>query len=63
MPETKTARSKILAYKEEKNMTYDQLGLMLDKTPVYMQQVLEGKQTGPKANEMILKIIQMFGIK
>lgn len=63
MPETKTARSKILAYKEEKNMTYDQLGLMLDKTPVYMQQVLEGKRTGPKANEMILKIIQMFGIK
>ena len=63
MPETRTARSKILAYKEEKNMTYDQLGLMLDKTPVYMQQVLEGKRTGPKANEMILKIIQMFGIK
>lgn len=63
MPETKLARQKIIAYKEEKNMTYAELGLMLGKTSVYVQEVLMGKKTGPKANELILKIIQMFGIK
>lgn len=63
MPETKLARQKIIAYKEEKNMTYAELGLMVGRTSVYVQEVLMGKKTGPKANELILKIIQMFGIK
>ena len=63
MPETKLARRKIIAYKEEKNMTYAELGLMVGRTSVYVQEVLMGKKTGPKANELILKIIQMFGIK
>lgn len=63
MPETQTAREKILEYKESKDMSYQELGLMLNKTPVYVQEVLTGKKAGPKANELILKIIQMFGIK
>lgn len=63
MPETKLARQKIIAYKEEKNMTYDQLGLMVGCSSVYVQQVINGQKTGPSANELILKIIQMFGIK
>ncbi|WP_281486949.1 hypothetical protein [Lysinibacillus sphaericus] len=63
MPETKEARCKILEFKECKNITYEQLGLMINKTPVYIQEVLTGKKTGPRANELILKIIQMFGIK
>lgn len=63
MPETKEARSKILEFKEHRNITYEQLGLMVNKTPVYVQEVLTGKKTGPRANDLILKIIQMFGIK
>lgn len=63
MPETKEARGRILEYKESKNITYEQLGLMVNKTPVYVQEVLTGKKTGPRANELLLKIIQMFGIK
>ena len=63
MPETQKVRNKILEYKEEKNMTYAELGLMVGRTSVYVQEVLMGKKTGPKANELILKIIQMFGIK
>lgn len=63
MPETKEARGKILEFKDCKNITYEQLGLMVNKTPVYIQEVLTGKKTGPRANELILKIIQMFGIK
>lgn len=63
MPETKEAREKILEFKENKNITYEQLGLMINKTPVYVQEVLTGKKTGPRANELILKIIQMFGVK
>jgi len=63
MPETKVARGKILEFKDAKDITYDQLGLMINKTPVYIQEVLTGKKTGPRANELILKIIQMFGIK
>ena len=63
MPETQTARNKILEYKEQKNMTYDQLGLMVGCSSVYVQQVINGQKTGPSANELILKIIQRFGIK
>ncbi|MEC1177656.1 hypothetical protein P9B03_04095 [Metasolibacillus meyeri] len=63
MPETLEARKRILEYKESKNMTYEQLGLMVNKTPVYVQEVLTGKKTGPRANELVLKIIQVFGIK
>lgn len=63
MPETKEARGKILEFKESKNITYEQLGLMINKTPVYVQEVLTGKKTGPRANELLLRIIQMFGIK
>lgn len=63
MPETQKVRNKILEYKEQKNMTYDQLGLMVGCSSVYVQQVINGQKTGPSANELILKIIQMFGIK
>lgn len=63
MPETKEARGKILDFKDQKNITYEQLGLMVNKTPVYVQEVLTGKKTGPRANDLILKIIQMFGIR
>lgn len=44
MPETKLARQKIIAYKEEKNMTYAELGLMVGRTSVYVQEVLMGKK-------------------
>ena len=63
MPETQKVRNKILEYKEQKNMTYQQLALMVGCSSVYVQQVLSGQKTGPSANELILKIVQMFGIK
>ena len=44
MPETQKVRNKILEYKEEKNMTYDQLGLMVGCSSVYVQQVINGQK-------------------
>lgn len=62
MPETETARNKIVSYKENNNITYMQLALMVGLSAGYVQEVITGKKSGKKANELILKIIQMFGI-
>lgn len=60
MPETQTARNKILEYKEQKNMTYAQMALIIGCSNVYVQEVLTGKKKG---TDLIIKMIQEFGIK
>lgn len=63
MPETQALRNKILQHLEEKEIPQKHLALLIDENPVYLHEVLSGKKTGPKANEMLLTIIKVLGIK
>lgn len=63
MPETQTLRNKILDHLEEKEITQKNLALLIDVNPQYLSEVLNGKKTGPKANEMLLTIVKALGIK
>jgi hypothetical protein len=63
MAETKAARDKILQFLEKEERSIASLAVMFDVTKMYMWEVLNGKKTGPKANELILTIIDTFKIK
>lgn len=63
MPETLPLRKKILTYLEEKEIPQRHLALLIDENPQYLSEVLNGKKTGPKANEMLLTIVKVLGIK
>lgn len=63
MPETLTLRNKILKHLDEKDIPQKHLALLIDENPQYLNEVLNGKKTGPKANEMLLTIIKVLGIK
>lgn len=63
MTETKDARTKIISYIEESNKKISDLAVMFNVSKVYMSNVLNGKQTGPAANELILTIINAFKIR
>lgn len=63
MPETEPLRDKILDYLEEKDITQRHLALLINVNPQYLSEVLNGKKTGPKANEILLLIVKALGIK
>lgn len=63
MPETQTLRNKILGHLEEKDIPQKHLALLIDVNQQYLSEVLNGKKTGPKANEILLTIIKVLGIK
>ncbi|WP_062532367.1 helix-turn-helix domain-containing protein [Jeotgalibaca dankookensis] len=63
MPETQALRNKILEHLEEKEITQRHLALLINVNPQYLSEVLNGKKTGPKANEMLLTIVKVLGIK
>ena len=63
MPETLALRQNILIHLEEKNIPQRHLALLIDENPQYLSEVLNGKKTGPKANEMLLTIVKVLGIK
>lgn len=63
MPETQALRNKILSHLEEKKIPQRHLALLIDENPQYLNDVLIGKKTGPKANEMLLTIVRVLGIK
>lgn len=62
MPETQALRNKILEHLEEKDITQRQLSLLIDENASYLNEVLKGKKTGPKANMMLLTIVRVLGI-
>lgn len=63
MPETLALRNKILEYLDEKDISQRNLALLINVNPQYMSEVLNGKKTGPKPNEMLLTIVKVLGIK
>lgn len=63
MPETQALRNKILQHLEEKDIPQRHLALLINENPQYLSEVLKGKKTGPKANEMLLTIVKVLGIK
>uniref|UniRef100_UPI00359FD16A XRE family transcriptional regulator n=1 Tax=Jeotgalibaca porci TaxID=1868793 RepID=UPI00359FD16A len=63
MPETLALRNKILEHLEDKGITQRNLALLINVNPQYMSEVLNGKKTGPKPNEMLLVIVKVLGIK
>lgn len=62
MPETKEARRRILDYMDYKEITYAQLAVMTGFSKTEIHSALTGKLQTRKANEIILKLIQMFGL-
>lgn len=62
MPETIGARQKILEYMEKNNVSYGQLETMTGYKRQEIHSAVTGKTRTPRANELILKIIQMFGL-
>ena len=63
MPETLALRQKILSYLEERKIPQRHLALLIDENPQYLSEVLSGKKTGLKANEMLLTVVKVLGIK
>ncbi|WP_407372362.1 helix-turn-helix domain-containing protein [Carnobacterium sp.] len=63
MPETQALRNKILTHLKEKNIPQNHLAMLIDENYQYLNDVLNGKKTGPKANEMLLTIVKVLGIK
>jgi len=63
MPETQALRKKILTHLKEKKIPQNHLAMLINENYQYLNDVLNGKKTGPKANEMLLTIIRVLGIK
>lgn len=63
MTETQDARRKILDFIESTNKKSSDLAVMFNVSKAYMSEVLNGKKTGPAANELILSIISAFKIR
>ncbi|TLQ49311.1 XRE family transcriptional regulator [Ruoffia tabacinasalis] len=62
MPETIGARQRILDYMKENDVSYSQLAVMTGYRKPDIHTALTGKRKTPQANEIILKLIQMFGL-
>ena len=61
MPEH--GRKKVMDYLKENNVTITSLASTWNIPVSKMSQYLSGKDTSPKANEIILKIIEAYGIR
>ncbi|MCR8969303.1 XRE family transcriptional regulator [Facklamia sp. 7083-14-GEN3] len=62
MPETIEARQRVLDYKDENKISYEQLAIMTGYSKPEIHKALTGKSQTPYSNKIILKLIQMFGL-
>lgn len=62
MPETLKARQILLDYKNDNNITYEQLAVMSGFKKQEIQRALTGERKGATENVIILKLIQIFGL-
>lgn len=62
MPETLEARKRVLDYMQENDVTYAQLAVMTNFSKPEIHSAVTGKSKTKKSNEIILKLIQMFGL-
>jgi len=63
MPETQALRTKILDYLANEKISQNNLALLIGENRNYLNEVLNGKKTGVRANRMLLTIIRSLGIK
>lgn len=63
MPETSEVREKIKLWMKENNVSYPQLGLIIGRHHQVVYDAISGRNKSTEANQILLKIIQMFGIK
>lgn len=62
MPETLNGRKLVRKYLDDNKISDTSMAKMFGVTKQYLGQVLDGKRKGKKPNELVLKIIQEFGI-
>lgn len=62
MPETLNGRELVRNYLDENKISNESMAKMFGISKQYLGDVLNGKKIGRKPNELILKIIQEFGI-
>jgi phage portal protein BeeE len=62
MPETLNGRELVKKYLEENDIERESMAKMFGVSKQYLGEVLNARKTGKKPNELILKIIQEFGI-
>lgn len=63
MPETLNGRELVKKYLEENDIERESMAKVFGISKQYLGEVLNGRKTGKKPNELILKIIQEFGIQ
>lgn len=63
MPETSHGRQAILNYLKDHEVSRDSMATVFGVSTQYLGQVLNGKRTGKKANELILSVIDKYGIR
>ncbi|MCH4167716.1 MAG: hypothetical protein LKF42_00555 [Streptococcaceae bacterium] len=62
MVETLTAREKILAYKEAKGYSYQNLADMLSESKQEVYDAITGRNQKPKSHEILANLLKMFGL-
>lgn len=62
MPETAQARLKILKYKEENNLSYRTMALLIDSNKQEVYYAVTGKRTTSKSNLILTKLLQAYRI-
>jgi hypothetical protein len=62
MPEASRGRKLVKEYLEKNKISNESMGKMFGVSKQYFGDVIEGRKKGKKPNELILKVIQEFGI-
>lgn len=62
MPETKTAREKIIDYKNEKGYSYQTLADMVSKNKQEVYDAVTGRRQTDKSHEILADLLKVFGL-
>lgn len=62
MPETKTAREKILDYKKSKGYSYQTLADMISQSKQEVYDAVTGRRQTDKSHEILADLLKVFGL-
>ncbi|MGM0214912.1 hypothetical protein [Enterococcus sp. AZ109] len=62
MPETAILREKILEYKEENDLSYRTMALVIGSNKQEVYYAVTGKRTTKKSNLLLTKLLKAYGI-
>lgn len=62
MPETKTAREKILDYKKLKGYSYQTLADMISQSKQEVYDAVTGRRQTDKSHEILADLLKVFGL-